>query len=99
MKAYGIHSLGSALALALVLVLLLTGSAAHGQGEEYSLSWVTITGGGTNSGGDYTMVATVAQPEVSLAASGGNYTLVGGVWGSPIAPWRIYLPLVLRNRP
>jgi hypothetical protein len=96
MKAYGIHSLGSALALALVLVLL-AGSAAHGQGEEYSLSWGTMTGGGTSSGGAYTMVATVAQPEVSLATSGGDYTLVGGVWGSPIAPWLTYLPLVLRN--
>ena len=99
MKAYGVHSLGSALALALVLVLLLAGSAAHGQGEEYSLSWGTMTGGGTSSGGDYTMVATAAQPEVSLATSGEDYTLVGGVWGSPIAPWHIYLPLVLRNAP
>jgi hypothetical protein len=98
MKAHGVHSLGSALALALVLVLLLAGSAAHGQGEEYSLSWGTMTGGGASSGGDYTMVATVAQPEVSTATSGGDYTLVGGVWGSPIAPrFVIYLPLVLRN--
>jgi hypothetical protein len=97
MKAYGVHSLGSALVLALALVLLLAGATAEGQAEEYSLSWVTWTGGGTSSGGDYTMVATAAQPEVSLATKGGDYTLVGGVWGSPIAPWLIYLPLVLRN--
>jgi hypothetical protein len=96
MKACGIHSLGIALVLALALALL-AGSTAQGQEEEYSLSWVTWTGGGTSSGGDYTMVATVAQPEVSLATRGGDYTLVGGVWGSPIAPWLIYLPLVVRN--
>ena len=96
MKDCGVHSLGIALALALALALL-AGSAAHGQEEEYSLSWVAVTGGGTSSGGDYTMVATAAQPEVSLATNGGDYTLVGGVWGSPIAPRLIYLPLVLHS--
>jgi hypothetical protein len=99
MKACGIQPLGIALGLALALALLLAGSTAQGQEEEYSLSWVTWTGGGTSSGGDYTLVATAAQPEVSLATSGGDYTLVGGVWGSPIAPRLIYLPLVLRNYP
>jgi hypothetical protein len=97
MRASSIHALGIVLALVLALALLLAGATAQGQEEEYSLSWVTWTGGGTSSGGDYTMVATAAQPEVSLAASGGDYTLVGGVWGSPIAPQLIYLPLVLRN--
>ena len=99
MKASSVHALGIVLALALALALLLAGSTAQGQEVEYSLSWVTWTGGGTSSGGDYTLVATAAQPEVSVATSGGDYTLVGGVWDSPIALRLIYLPLVLRNYP
>lgn len=99
MKASSVHALGIVLGLVLALTLLLAGATAQGQEEEYSLSWVTWTGGGTSSGGDYTMVATAAQPEVSLATSGGDYTLVGGVWGSPIAPRLVYLPLVMRNWP
>jgi len=97
MRASSVTDYGIRLAVALVLALLLAGATAQGQEEGYSLSWVTWTGGGTSSGGDYTMVATAAQPEVSLATSGGDYTLVGGVWGSPIAPRLIYLPLVMRN--
>jgi hypothetical protein len=97
MKASSVHARGIALALVLSLALLLAGATAEGQAEEYSLSWVTWTGGGTSSGGDYAMVATAAQPEVSLAASGGDYSLVGGAWGSPIAPRLVYLPVVLRN--
>jgi hypothetical protein len=97
MKAFSIRCLGIALTLALALALLLAGSTAHSQEDDYSFSWVTLTGGGTSSGGDYTMVATASQPEVSAAMSGGDYTLVGGVWGSPIAPRLVYLPLVMRN--
>jgi hypothetical protein len=97
MKTFRIDRLGMALALVLALALLLVSITVQGQGD-YSLSWVTLTGGGTSSGGDYTMVATAAQPEVSIATSEGDYTMVGGVWGSPIALRFCYLPLVLRNK-
>jgi cytochrome oxidase Cu insertion factor (SCO1/SenC/PrrC family) len=98
-RAFSVPASAISLVLALVLVLLLAGSTAHSQEEEYSLSWVTLTGGGTSSGGDFTLVATTGQPEVSLATIGGEYTLVGGVWGSAIAPRFVYLPLVLRSWP
>lgn len=99
MKPHSIRGLGIALSLALALALLLTGFTAQGQEEEYSLSWITLTGGGASSGEDYALVVTVAQPEVSLASSEDDYTLVGGVWGSPIAPRLVYLPLVMRGYP
>jgi hypothetical protein len=88
---------GHSIALALLLGLLLTDAVAYAQQGDYGLSWVTVSGGGTSSGGVYTMVAAAAQPEVSAATSGGDYTMAGGVWGSPIAPRAIYLPLVLRQ--
>ena len=43
---------------------------------------------------DYSLAwVTVAGGGASL---GGDYAMVGGVWGSPIAPRLTYLPLVLR---
>jgi len=95
MKAFSIHS--PAIPLALALALLATCAIAYGQQGGYSLSWVTVASGGTSSGGAYTMVAAAAQPEVSVGASGGDYTMAGGVWGSPIAPRLTYLPLVLKG--
>jgi hypothetical protein len=96
MRRSHIYRLSIALTLILALALLWARTTARSQGD-YDLSWGTLTGGGTSSGGDYTMDATAAQPEVSLAASEGDYTVVGGVWGSPIAPTLVYLPLVLRT--
>ena len=95
MKALSVHSPG--ITLALILALLLIGSTASAQQGGYSLSWVTVASGGTSSGGTYTLVAAAAQPEVSVGASGGDYTMAGGVWGSPIALRHTYLPLVLKG--
>ena len=93
MKTSSVRCLG----IALVLALLLIGSTTSAQQGDYSLAWVTVAGGGTSSGGIYTVAAAAGQPEVSAAMSGGVYTLAGGVWGSPIAPRLVYLPLVLRQ--
>ena len=85
------------LIIVLVLALPLIGATTSVQQEDYSLAWVTMAGGGTSSGGSYTIAAAAGQPEVSAATSGGGYTVVGGVWGSPIAPRLVYLPLVLHS--
>jgi hypothetical protein len=64
--------------------------SAHGQ--SYSIDWFTIDGGGgTSSGGQYSITGTIGQPDAGHMA-GGNYTLDGGFWGiiaavqSPGAP-------------
>jgi hypothetical protein len=90
MRTFSVRCLG----IALVLTLLLIGSTTSAQQGDYSLAWVTMASGGTSSGGIYTVAAAAGQPEVSVAMSGGAYTLAGGVWGSPIAPRLIYLPLI-----
>lgn len=49
--------------------------------QAYSLSWSTIDGGGgTSSGGSYTISGTIGQPDAGRL-TGGSYVLDGGFWG------------------
>ncbi len=48
--------------------------------QNYSIDWYTIDGGGgTSTGGVYTVSGTIGQPDAGTM-SGGNYTLQGGFW-------------------
>lgn len=48
---------------------------------QYSIDWSTVDGGGgTSTGGVYTVTGTIGQPDAGTL-SGGNYTLHGGFWG------------------
>ena len=68
----------STVALAL-LVFPFTAPLANAQ--SYSIDWFTIDGGGgTSTGGVYSVTGTIGQPDAG-AMSGGNYTLQGGFWG------------------
>jgi len=70
-----------AFALAVALIAL-TGSV-HGQ---YSIDWYTIDGGGgTSSGGSYTLSGTIGQPDAGTL-TGGSYTLQGGFWPGLVVP-------------
>jgi hypothetical protein len=55
---------------------------------QYSLDWYTINGGGgTSSGGGYTLSGTIGQSDANPAVlSGGSYSLEGGFWPGLIAP-------------
>ena len=47
----------------------------------YSIHWSTMDGGGgTGTGGVYTVSGTIGQPDAGTM-SGGTYTLQGGFWG------------------
>ena len=47
---------------------------------QYSIDWWTVDGGGgTSTGGVYTVSGTVGQPDAGQM-SGGNFTLEGGFW-------------------
>jgi hypothetical protein len=49
--------------------------------QSYSIDWFTIDGGGgTSTGGVYSVSGTIGQPDAGHM-SGGNYTLDGGFWG------------------
>jgi hypothetical protein len=59
----------------------------------FDITWSTIDGGGgTSTGGVYTVSGTIGQPDAGRL-SGGNFTLDGGFWGliaavqTPGVPW------------
>jgi hypothetical protein len=48
--------------------------------QPFSIDWLTIDGGGgTSSGGAFTLTGTIGQPDAS-ALSGGDFSLEGGFW-------------------
>ena len=52
----------------------------------YSIDWFTIDGGGgTRTGGVYSVSGTIGQPDAGGQLIGGNYSLTGGYWALPIA--------------
>lgn len=63
-----------------IVFLLL--AAALPLGAAYEIPWYTTdSGGGTSSGGAYTLAATVGQPDAG-SHTGGAYSLSGGFWGA-----------------
>jgi len=51
------------------------------QAQTYSIDWNKIAGGGgTSTGGVYTVSGTIGQPDASGAMTGGSYSLTGGFW-------------------
>jgi len=91
------------LLLALAALLLLTGAALAQTGNGYDLTWHTVDGGGgTASGGTFTLMGTAGQPEPGPPLTGGGFTLYSGFWPAggeapPSLQPRAFLPLVLRN--
>lgn len=63
----------TALALAMAVLTL--------RGQDYSVDWFTVDGGGgTSTGGVYSVTGTIGQPDAGHL-SGGDYSLDGGFWG------------------
>ena len=60
-------------------VLLVAGVTARAQ--SYAIDWFTIDGGGgTSTGGVYSVSGTIGQPDAGKM-TGGNYSIDGGFWG------------------
>src|SRR5439155_5103980 len=48
--------------------------------QSFSVDWFTIDGGGgTSSGGSFTLSGTIGQPDAGTL-SGGSFSLMGGFW-------------------
>jgi hypothetical protein len=73
--------------LAAVAAACLVGAGASAlAGPPFDLSWHSIdTGGGTCSGGGFTLVASVGQPDAGMM-TGGGYTLAGGFLAGSTTP-------------
>ncbi|MGD0744682.1 MAG: hypothetical protein ABSA45_05965 [Verrucomicrobiota bacterium] len=64
----------------IVLILCLS-LPAVGFAQPYSIDWYKIAGGGgTSTGGVYSVSGTIGQPDAGVAMTGGNYSLTGGFW-------------------
>jgi hypothetical protein len=62
-------------------LLLLAAAAGLANAQSYSIDWSTVDGGGgTSTGGVYSVSGTIGQPDAGTM-SGGNFTLDGGFWG------------------
>jgi hypothetical protein len=77
------NSFTSDKASALLVLLLIMSAPAVSQ---YKITWYTIDGGGgTSTGGPYTLNGTIGQPDAAWS-SGGIYELLGGFWpGGPLS--------------
>jgi len=54
--------------------------APAGRADEFNLSWFTLdSGGGTSTGGQFTLSGTIGQPDAGTL-SGGSFKLEGGFW-------------------
>ncbi len=52
-----------------------------GFGQQYSIGWYKVAGGGgVSTGGVYQVSGTIGQPDASGAMSGGPYSVTGGFW-------------------
>lgn len=70
----------------LIVGVLLTAGAASAQTDgpaTFSIDWYTVDGGGgTSTGGSFSLSGTIGQHDAHPeAAAGGAYSLAGGFWG------------------
>ena len=64
----------------LVCLASFVASVCFLQAQSYSIDWFTIDGGGgTSTGGVYSVSGTIGQPDAGHM-SGGNFSLDGGFW-------------------
>src|ERR1700690_48403 len=60
---------------------LLTFAVVTGHAQSYQIDWFTLDGGGgTSTGGVYSVSGTIGQPDADGPMAGGNYSLIGGFW-------------------
>ena len=65
---------------ALAFCLLTSAFCLRAWGQ-YSIDWFTTDGGGgTSTGGVYSVSGTIGQPDASGSMTGGNFSLTGGFW-------------------
>jgi hypothetical protein len=66
--------------------------------QQYHIDWFTIDGGGgTSTGGGYTLSGTIGQPDAGTL-TGGSYVLEGGFWGGAFAVQQVGSPTLFVER-
>ena len=79
----------------LFLAFIVVAGAFTATAQNYSLDWFTIDGGGgTSTGGVYSLSGTIGQPDAGGPMTGGSYSLTGGFWALPFAVQSADAPLL-----
>ena len=69
------------LAAVALLVSTLNVPLSRARAQSYTIDWYKIAGGGgTSTGGTYSVSGTLGQPDAGGPMAGGNYSLTGGFW-------------------
>jgi len=70
--------------LTLCILAVLSSAPSRADGP-YEITWYTIDGGGgTSTGGQYSLTGTIGQPDADWSRAGG-YEVLGGFWpGGPL---------------
>jgi hypothetical protein len=81
-----------------VLGSLALGAVALAQtsGGIYDLSWRTLNGGGTATGGNYTVQAAIGQP-LAGTSSGASFSVSSGYFGGGAEKYKRFLPVLARD--
>jgi len=67
-------------------VFLLLGALGPAAAQSYAITWSTIDGGGgTSTGGVYSLSGTIGQPDAGVPMTNGQYSVTGGFWALPTA--------------
>jgi hypothetical protein len=62
-------------------VFTLLSLTINGAAQSYSIDWHTIAGGGgTSTGGVFSLTGSIGQPDAGTMMTGGNFSLIGGFW-------------------
>jgi hypothetical protein len=73
-------------AILFVAVFLLAMAVPAAQAQTVSINWWSMdSGGGTSTGGLYSVSGTIGQPDAGGPMTNGQYSVVGGFWALPIA--------------
>ena len=92
-----------AITLALLVVLAAVGIVWAQTSPNYDLSWHVLSPGGSewSSSGTHMVNGTLSQLAIGPAAAAGGHSVGSGYWygvrHAAMAPYRVYLPLVLRR--
>ena len=72
---------------------LLTSAVLLPAPAQYSIDWHTIDGGGgTSTGGVYSVSGTIGQPDAGGPMTNGQYSVTGGFWALPSAVQTVGAP-------
>jgi hypothetical protein len=88
------HKKQTGILLALCFILLASSFSLRAQ--SYSINWFAIDGGGgTSSGGQFSLSGTIGQHDAGGPMTNGQYSVTGGFWVLPQAVQIIGAPLLV----